>query len=148
MNRRFRAEFTAQKLNGAVADHLVDIHVGLGAGAGLPHVEREMLVQLPADHLVTDFLDDVGLPLRQPPRASVDVSGSLLDVSVGVVDILRHAVIADGEVNQRSRGLRAPVAVGLDVDLPHRVVPSTVEGVLDSNRYVSDLWWRHSNTPS
>ena len=41
-----RAELAAEQLDGAVADHLVDVHVGLGAGAGLPDVEREMLVEL------------------------------------------------------------------------------------------------------
>jgi hypothetical protein len=37
MDRLLRAHLAAQHLDGAVRDHLVGVHVGLGAGAGLPH---------------------------------------------------------------------------------------------------------------
>ena len=46
VHRLFRAEFAAERDIGGVRDHLVDVHVGLGAGAGLPHQQRKMLVEL------------------------------------------------------------------------------------------------------
>ena len=36
MHRCLGSQFAAQDLNGAVGDHLVGVHVALGAGAGLP----------------------------------------------------------------------------------------------------------------
>jgi hypothetical protein len=121
MHRLLAAELPADQLDRAVADHLVDVHVGLRAGAGLPDVQREVLVQLPGDHLVGDPLDQLGLPSRQPSGAAVDDRGGLLDLAVGVVDGLGHPVVADGEVDERPLGLRAPVLVGGHLDLAHRI---------------------------
>ena len=42
----------AGELDGAVRDHLVDVHVRLRAAAGLPDAERELVVVLAGDHLV------------------------------------------------------------------------------------------------
>ena len=44
VDRRLVAAPSAKPLVGEVGDHLVDIHVGLGARAGLPHLEREFVV--------------------------------------------------------------------------------------------------------
>ena len=52
VNRFLRSHFAAQHFNGTVGDDFIGIHVGLGAGAGLPDDEREMLVKLSLD----DFL--------------------------------------------------------------------------------------------
>ena len=46
MNRVLRAEIAAQHLDRAVCDDLVGVHVGLGAGAGLPNRQRKMIVEL------------------------------------------------------------------------------------------------------
>ncbi len=46
------AALAAEHLVGAVGDHLVEVHVGLGAGAGLPDHQREMIVELAVDHLL------------------------------------------------------------------------------------------------
>ncbi|MFF0628841.1 DUF6531 domain-containing protein [Streptomyces sp. NPDC004296] len=57
-------QFPAGQLDGAVADHLVGVHVGLRPGARLPHVEREVIVQSARDDFVGHPLDQVGLPGR------------------------------------------------------------------------------------
>ena len=44
MNRLLAAHFAAEHLDCAVGDHLIGVHVGLGAGAGLPHDQREVVV--------------------------------------------------------------------------------------------------------
>ena len=44
--------YAAGQLDGAVGDHLVGVHVGLGAAAGLPDAQREMVVERSRDHLV------------------------------------------------------------------------------------------------
>ena len=65
MHRRFRAELAAEHFVGAVGDHLVDVHVGLGAGAGLPDHQREVIVELAVDHLLRRLDDGVGAPRRR-----------------------------------------------------------------------------------
>ena len=40
-------------------DDLVGVHIGLGAGAGLPHHQGEIVIQCPGHHLVADPTDDV-----------------------------------------------------------------------------------------
>ena len=60
VDRRLRAELAARHLDGAVGDDLVDVHVGLGARAGLPDVQREVVVERAGDHLVGRRDDQVG----------------------------------------------------------------------------------------
>ncbi len=48
----FGADLAARELYGAVRDHLVGVHVGLGAAPSLPHDEREVLVEAPVDDLL------------------------------------------------------------------------------------------------
>src|SRR3546814_10397853 len=57
MDRLLVTALAAEDLVGAVGDHLVDIHVGLRARAGLPHDERKMLVPLARSHFAGG-LDD------------------------------------------------------------------------------------------
>ena len=42
-----------------MAEHLVDVHVGRGAGAALEHVDRELIVQLAVDDLLRRGHDGV-----------------------------------------------------------------------------------------
>lgn len=51
VNRLLAAELTAQHLNSAVADDLVNVHVGLCARASLENDEGEVVVQLAGDDL-------------------------------------------------------------------------------------------------
>ena len=62
VHRRLAADPTAEQLDGAVRQHLVDVHVRLGARAGLPDVERKMVVELAGDRLVGGARDGVRLP--------------------------------------------------------------------------------------
>ena len=52
MDRLLRSHLPAQHFDGAVGDHLIGIHVRLRAGAGLPHRQREMRVELALDHFL------------------------------------------------------------------------------------------------
>ena len=55
----FRADFTAKDFDGAVGDDLIGVHVGLGAGAGLPDNEGEMIIKLAVDDVIGGFGDGV-----------------------------------------------------------------------------------------
>ena len=116
MDRRFRAELAAEHLVGAVGDHLVDVHVGLGAGAGLPDHQREMVVELAVDHLLRRLDDGAGARASSRPSAMVDLGGGALDDAERADERQRHALGADAEILERALGLRAPIAVGRHLD--------------------------------
>ncbi len=59
MNRRLAASNARQDLVGASGQHLVDVHVGLGAGTRLPHHQREFVLQPAAQDLVGSRHDGV-----------------------------------------------------------------------------------------
>ncbi len=79
MHRRFRAELAAEHLVGAVGDHLVDVHVGLGAGAGLPDHQREMIVELAVDHLLRGLDDGARAPRVEQLERMIDLGRGALD---------------------------------------------------------------------
>jgi hypothetical protein len=68
VDRLLGAHLAAEHLDGAVGDHLVGVHVGLGAGAGLPDDEREVIVELAVDDFLRggdDGLAKFGVHLAQ-----------------------------------------------------------------------------------
>ncbi len=64
-----RPERAAGQLDGAVGDHLVGVHVGLGAAAGLPHHQREVVVEGAVRHLAGGANDQVRPCFGQQPEA-------------------------------------------------------------------------------
>ncbi len=64
VHRLLGAELAVSHLDSAVRQHLIHVHVGLGAGAGLPDEKREVLVQLAGNHLIGGLRDQVGLIFR------------------------------------------------------------------------------------
>ena len=59
MNRRLAAERRAGELAAAVGDHLVDVHVELGAAAGHPDMQRKHVVMLAGQDFVADLHDQL-----------------------------------------------------------------------------------------
>ena len=53
------AHLSAQNLNGSVGDDLVGVHVGLGAGAGLPDDEGEVVEELAVGDFLGSLLDSL-----------------------------------------------------------------------------------------
>ena len=121
MDGLLRAERGAEALVGAVGDHLVDVHVGLGAGPGLPDDEREMPVETTVLHFARRSDDRVGEPLFEHAEVAVDLGRDALHAGEGVDDLDRHRPVADPEVLEGSLRLRAPIAVGLHLDRAERV---------------------------
>ena len=112
----FRAHHPAQHLDGAVGDHLIGVHVGLGAGPGLPHHQREVVAELAVDHLLRGFDDGVGDGGVELAEVAVGLGASALDDAERAHDRQRLPLPADLEVAERALGLGAPVAVGRHVD--------------------------------
>ncbi len=96
---------------GPPGDHLVDVHVALGAAAGLPDHQWELRVVVACQHFVRRLFDQPGQVGRQVAVAIVDPCGGLLDQRQGVHHLDRHALLTDGEVDQRALRLRPPVGL-------------------------------------
>ena len=121
MHRRLAAALAAEPLVGEVGDDLVDVHVGLRAGAGLPDDERELVVVLALHDLGRGRRDRVGEARLEQPEILVHEGGRLLDEAERVDQRHRHALAADPEILERALRLRAPIAVRRHLDRSERV---------------------------
>src|SRR5258708_6285397 len=77
-DRLLQAQLTAQQLDGAVRQHLVDVHIRLRARTGLPDEQREVFVQLAGDRLVGGAAHRLPLPFGRPPLCFVPPPPTLL----------------------------------------------------------------------
>src|ERR1700752_333466 len=121
MDRFLAAHDAAGEFDRAIRDHLVGVHVGLRAAAGLPNAQRKVAVEFAFDHFVAGLDDQFGFVRRKFSEFLVDQRGGLFEYSECANHFARHAIVADVEVVQRAFGLRAPVAVGGYLDGSHRV---------------------------
>ncbi len=98
MNRLLGAGLAAQQFAGAIADHFVEIHVGLRAGAGLPHHQREVVVELAVDDFASGTNDGAGAALVEQAKLEIALGGRKLHDCKRADDRHRHAFAADFEV--------------------------------------------------
>ena len=102
MDRALRAELAAIELDGAVGDHLVGVHIRLGAAAGLPDVEREVVVELARDHFLRRPGDELDLVLGQHPELTVGQGGGLLEDAESTDQRPRKMIVSNVEIAQRA----------------------------------------------
>ena len=121
MNFSRHPPFTAQQFTGAVGQHLVHIHIALGAGAGLPDSQRELLRVLSGEDFVSGSDDRPGFLRRQQPEILINLRRRPLGQRQGVNQLPGHFFGRDAEMLQRALGLGAPEFIGRDVDGAHRV---------------------------
>ncbi len=115
------SHFAACEFDRAIGDHLVGVHIGLRAAAGLPNAQREVIVKLSLDHLVRCLYDQLHLLVRQFAQFFIHERRGFLENTQRSNHLARHPVVADVEVVQRPLSLSAPVAIGSYLDRPHRV---------------------------
>src|SRR5690606_31753188 len=118
----------AQALRGQAGDDLVGVHVRARAGAGLEHVDREVVVVAALRHLGRGLGDGPADVLGQDPQLGVGQRGGALDAGEGGDERPRQPHTRDGEVLHGPLGLRAPQGPGRHVDLAHRVALDAVLG--------------------
>ena len=121
MDRLLRAHHAAQHLDRAVGNHLVGVHVGLGAGAGLPDDERKVVVERAVDDFLRGLDDGRAERRVEPAEIHVGFRRRPLDDAERADHRQRLLFPADLEVAERALRLRAPVAVGGDIDGAERV---------------------------
>ena len=110
-----------QHLVGAAGDHLVGIHVGLGAGAGLPDHQRKLVVQLAVDDFLRGRGDGLAQLAVERAQRHVGRGRRLLQQAERMDQRQRHALAADAEILQRTLRLRAPVMRSGHRDLAHGI---------------------------
>ena len=117
VDRLARSEGMPQQLVGPVGDHLVGIHVRLGAGSRLPDRQGEVVVEPSLPDLPGRCLDGIRQRGGQGAQVPVRAGGRKLLKAEGADQGRGEALLADLEERQRPLGLRAPVAVGWNLDL-------------------------------
>ena len=112
VNRRVAAKRRASDLAAAVGDHLVDVHVELGAAAGHPDVQRKHVAMLAGEDFVAGLNDQLVALIVEPLAVVVGDGGGLLQGRVGRDHLAGNQVLPDAEMFKRTLGLRAPQLVG------------------------------------
>ena len=122
MDRALAAARPRQPLVGAPGDHLVGIHVRLGAAAGLPDDQRELPVEIAPCNFLRRLLDRFGQLGVEPADPRIDPRRGLLDEPQRVDDFARHPLAwSEREIADRPLGLGAPIRIAGDVDRPETV---------------------------
>ena len=124
MHGRMRSERLAGELIGAIGNHLVRVHVALRAGSGLEHDERKLGIEPAGDDFVRGARDQIGNLRRDQAERGVGARRGFLQESERANDGTRpdESRTADREEMARPLGLRAPQAIGRDLDRPHGVM--------------------------
>ena len=146
MNRLLGAEDSSGHLDGPVGDHLVGVHVALGAASGLPDAKREVGVEFSFDYFIGGTGDEVGLLGGKLPKIPVRQGAGLLELAKCLDQLGRFGVVADVEMNQRPGRLRPVVAVMRHGDLPHRVALGTMGRRIGGSDLVTAHLGRRSET--
>ena len=121
MQQLFAGNFIA-----AVGNDLVGVHVGLGAAAGLPDDQGEVVVQSAADDLVASLGNRrqffVGHLLRL--QGVIGLGGSLFQDAKGMGNFPGHRFdsYADEEILMAAFGLCCPIFIRRHLDFAHGIV--------------------------
>ncbi len=116
MHRRIGARLAAEHFVGARRNHFVHVHVGLGAGPGLPHDQRKVVVELAVDHFLGGAHDRPGAAGVERAELVIHLGGRPLDDGQRADQRDRHTLGPDAEIAERALGLRPPIAVGRHLD--------------------------------
>ena len=117
----FGAQHTTGEFDGAVGDDFVGVHVGLRPASGLPHSEREVVVEVAVNDVLRCCDDEVAHFGVELLEGHVGLGGGLLENTESTNHAQRHGVVTDVEIEQRSGGLATVVAVGGDLKFTHGV---------------------------
>ena len=117
-----RVDLLSQQLAGAVGDHLVGIHVGAGSAAGLKHVDGKLGVPRAIGDLAGRALDRARQVRGQQPESRIHARGGNLDPPQGVEERRRQRLPRDGEILDRTLGLRAVPRFGRHLHLAQAVL--------------------------
>src|SRR6516162_9030726 len=125
MNRGLAAERRACELETTVRDHLVHVHVELGAATSHPNMQRKHVVVLTAYDFVADLDDQLILLVTETLAGVVGVGRSLLEGGIGDNHLPGHEIPANAEMLQGTLSLRTPELVRGHFNHPEAVALSS-----------------------
>src|SRR5581483_11473877 len=128
------------------ADHLVGVHVGRGAAAGLENVDREMIVELAIGDATGSGPNAFGGFFGKVPEIGVDLRGGAFDQAHGANERARKTQATDWEVFDRALRLSAIEGVFGDAHFAHGVALNAMTLAHADQcikRHLSDsvIWW-------
>jgi hypothetical protein len=97
VNGRLAGQWRAGQLATTIGDHLVDIHVELRAATGHPYVQREHVLMLPSEDLITDLNDQLVAPVIEAFASMVCIGRGLLQNGVRGDHLARDKIPANTE---------------------------------------------------
>ena len=121
VNGLFGSEGAAGQFDGPVGDDLVDVHVRLGAAAGLPDAEGEVVVELALRHFRGGLGDPTRLVFGEKAELGIGEGAGLLEQAKRVDERGGHAVVGNVEVVKGAFRLGPVIPVGRHLDFTHRV---------------------------
>ncbi len=128
MHGLFGAFLATCDFDGAIRNDLVGVHVALGSGAGLPDAEREVGVKFSRDDFIRRLCDEIAFFNAEFAEVGIRERGGLFQNAKSFDHLGWEDVLADVEMNERTRGLSPPVNIVRDGNLPHRVGLEAVRG--------------------
>ncbi len=110
VNRIFAPHHAAGKLDRAVGDHLIGVHVALGARTGLEDHERKLRVPSPRDHLLGRPHDQPCFFRRQLRQRLVGQRAGFFQHAKGANNLSAPGIItaADRKILEAALSLRTP----------------------------------------
>ena len=121
MHRLLAADLAAQELDGPVGDDLIQVHVGLGAGARLPDGERKLARPFAGDHFLGGTFDGIGQIGLEHAEFPVGAGRAQFQYCERLDQRRRHFFAADSEILTRSLGLGTPEMIRWDGDVSKAV---------------------------
>ena len=128
VHRCFATTAVAGQFIGAPSDHFINIHIALRTAAGLPDHQGKLLIMLTGQDFIGGLLNQSGQICGQFTDTLINPRRSFLDQRQGMSHWQGHALLADGEVDQRALSLCAPVGFIRYVDGAEAVGFSATHG--------------------
>ena len=122
------ATSAAEQFRGTIGEHLVQVHVGLGAGARLPDGQGKLFRVAACQHFIGGLHDGCRLVRIQQAQVAVDERAGALDRGECKDELLRHVFGGNMKMLERTLGLRAPETLSRDLDGAERVVLGSGRG--------------------
>src|SRR5215472_7994921 len=114
MNGTLATQRRAGELAATIRDHLVHVHVELGAASRHPYVQGKHILMLAGQDLVADLNDQPVTPIVELLAGVIRVGSGFLQYRVGRDHLPWDQILADAEVLEGALSLSAPQFVARD----------------------------------
>lgn len=93
MNATLHASLAAQQFGRPVSQHLIEIHIGLRTGTGLPDRKRKFIFVQASKYFVGCRNNGIRLARIEQAQSGIDLRRRALDLCQGQNDLFGHALL-------------------------------------------------------